>query len=59
VEEAIAYRENFSQREGMLIWPDFINFDTVLQADATAYATARAWPACKNRRADRLAQNPV
>jgi phage tail sheath protein FI len=26
----------------MLIWPDFINFDTVLQADATAYATARA-----------------
>ena len=41
-EEAIAYRENFSQREGMLIWPDFINFDTVLQADATAYATARA-----------------
>ncbi|VFS82729.1 Phage tail sheath protein [Raoultella planticola] len=33
---------NFSQREGMLIWPDFINFDTVLQADATAYATARA-----------------
>lgn len=38
VEEAIAYRENFSQREGMLIWPDFINIDTVLQADATAYA---------------------
>ena len=26
----------------MVIWPDFINFDTVLQADATAYATARA-----------------
>ncbi|HHT0333003.1 phage tail sheath protein [Klebsiella pneumoniae] len=42
VEDAIAYRDNFSQREGMLIWPDFINFDTVLQADATAYATARA-----------------
>mgnify|MGYP004498464483 FL=1 len=42
VEEAIAYRENFSQREGMLIWPDFINFDTVLKADATAFATARA-----------------
>ncbi|WP_312110656.1 phage tail sheath protein [Pantoea septica] len=41
-EEAIAYRANFSQREGMLIWPDFINFDTVLKADATAYATARA-----------------
>ena len=42
VEEAIAYRDNFSQREGMLIWPDFINFDTVLKADATAYASARA-----------------
>lgn len=42
VQEAIAYRANFSQREGMLIWPDFINFDTVLDADATAYATARA-----------------
>jgi len=43
VEESIAYRANFSQREGMLIRPDFINFDTVLQADATAYATARFW----------------
>ncbi|MCU7769576.1 MULTISPECIES: phage tail sheath protein [Klebsiella] len=42
VAEAITYRDNFSQREGMVIWPDFINFDTVLQADATAYATARA-----------------
>jgi hypothetical protein len=26
----------------MLIWPDFINFDTVLQADVIAFATARA-----------------
>ncbi len=26
----------------MLIWPDFINFDTVLNADATAYASALA-----------------
>ncbi|EPY4063721.1 phage tail sheath protein [Klebsiella pneumoniae] len=42
VAEAITYRDNFSQREGMVIWPDFINFDTVQQADATAYATARA-----------------
>lgn len=42
VAEAIAYRENFSRREGMLIWPDFISFDTVLNADATAYASARA-----------------
>uniref|UniRef100_UPI000FA2F50B phage tail sheath subtilisin-like domain-containing protein n=1 Tax=Escherichia coli TaxID=562 RepID=UPI000FA2F50B len=29
-------------REGMLIWPDFTGWDTVLNADATAYATARA-----------------
>ncbi|EQS85577.1 hypothetical protein G822_02397 [Escherichia coli HVH 164 (4-5953081)] len=37
VQEAITYRENFSQREGMLIWPDFTGWDTVLNAEATAY----------------------
>ncbi len=42
IQEAITYRENFSQREGMLIWPDFTGWDTVLNAEATAYATARA-----------------
>lgn len=42
VSEAIAYRENFSQRELMLIWPDFLAWDTVNSASATAYATARA-----------------
>lgn len=42
VEEAIAYRANFSQRELMLIWPDFIAWDTVANADASAWATARA-----------------
>ncbi|MCU5773063.1 phage tail sheath protein [Erwiniaceae bacterium BAC15a-03b] len=42
LEEAIAYRANFSQREGMLIWPDFTSWDTVADAEATAYATARA-----------------
>lgn len=42
VSEAIAYRENFSQREAMLIWPDFLSWDTVTHADATAFATARA-----------------
>lgn len=42
VSEAIAYRENFSQREAMLIWPDFLSWDTVTNADATAFATARA-----------------
>ncbi len=42
VSEAIAYRENFSQREAMLIWPDFLNWDSVTSTDATAFATARA-----------------
>ncbi len=42
IEEAIAYRANFSQREGMLIWPDFVSWDTTTNAEATAYATARA-----------------
>lgn len=42
MEEAIIYRENFSQREAMLIWPDFLSWDTVTNAEATAYATARA-----------------
>ncbi|WP_329906171.1 phage tail sheath protein [Serratia quinivorans] len=42
VSEAIAYRENFSQREAMLIWPDFLSWDTVTNTDATAFATARA-----------------
>ncbi|KKF38934.1 phage tail sheath protein [Hafnia alvei] len=42
IEEVIAYRENFSQRELMLIWPDFISWDTVTNTDGIAYATARA-----------------
>ncbi|WP_061323298.1 phage tail sheath protein [Serratia rubidaea] len=42
VSEAIAYRENFSQREAMLIWPDFLSWDSVSNTDATAFATARA-----------------
>lgn len=42
VTEALAYRKNFSQREGMLIWPDFVNFDSVKKAEESAYATARA-----------------
>ncbi|EIJ7379108.1 phage tail sheath protein [Citrobacter freundii] len=40
--EAIKYRDNFSQRELMVIWPDFLAWDTVASATATAYATARA-----------------
>ncbi|MFP3922793.1 phage tail sheath protein [Pseudomonas sp. W5-36] len=42
VSEAIAYRENFGARELMTIWPDFINFDTALNAEAPAAAVARA-----------------
>jgi len=42
VSEAIKYRDNFSQRELMVIWPDFLAWDTVTSTTATAYATARA-----------------
>ncbi|MEC5345088.1 phage tail sheath protein [Brenneria populi] len=42
ISEAIKYRDNFSQRELMVIWPDFIAWDTTANASATAYATARA-----------------
>ncbi|AUY26596.1 phage tail sheath protein [Mixta calida] len=40
--EAMAYRENFSQRELMVIWPDFISWNTTANQSETAYATARA-----------------
>ncbi len=42
VSEAIKYRENFSQRELMLMWPDFLAWNTVTSASDTAYATAYA-----------------
>ncbi|WP_312668987.1 phage tail sheath protein [Stutzerimonas nitrititolerans] len=42
VSEAIAYRDGFGARELMLIWPDFINWDTATNADAPAAAVARA-----------------
>lgn len=41
-EEAVAYRDNFGQRELMAIWPDFIGWDTVANAESTLWATARA-----------------
>ena len=41
-EEALAYRENFSARELMLIWPDFLSWDTVANESAEASAVARA-----------------
>lgn len=42
VAEAIAYRANFSARELMLIWPDFLAWDTTANAAAPAAAVARA-----------------
>lgn len=41
-EDAVAYRDNFGDREIMVIWPDFVSFDTTTASDATAFATARA-----------------
>lgn len=41
-EEVVAYRENFGAREVMVIWPDFLNWDTVANKTATASAVARA-----------------
>ncbi|HDJ1438060.1 TPA: phage tail sheath protein [Serratia rubidaea] len=42
VTEAIAYRKNFSQRELMLIWPDFVSWNTTTNSSDIAYAAARA-----------------
>lgn len=42
ISEAILYRENFSQRELMLIWPDFLSWNTTANSTDIAYATARA-----------------
>jgi phage tail sheath protein FI len=41
-EEATAYRKDFGQRELMVIWPDFVNWDTATNADASMAATAYA-----------------
>lgn len=41
-EDVIAYRENFGARETMLLWPDFVSWDTVANREASAYAVARA-----------------
>lgn len=42
VPAVLDYRKNFSQRELMLIYPDFLSWDSVKNAEANAYATARA-----------------
>ncbi|VVE46521.1 phage tail sheath protein [Pandoraea terrigena] len=41
-EDVVAYRENFGARETMLIWPDFVSWDTTANNEAAAYAVARA-----------------
>lgn len=41
-EEVVAYRDNFGDREIMIIWPDFVAFNTVINAPDAAWATARA-----------------
>ncbi|UAN27736.1 phage tail sheath protein [Serratia ureilytica] len=42
VQEATKYRDNFSQRELMLTWPDFVSWNTTANQSDIAYATARA-----------------
>lgn len=42
IQSVLNYRKNFSQRELMLIYPDFLSWDSVKNAEANAYATARA-----------------
>ena len=41
-EEAVAYRDNFGDREVMVIWPSFERWDTVTSATVVAPAVARA-----------------
>ncbi|MGD7299326.1 phage tail sheath protein [Ralstonia pseudosolanacearum] len=41
-EEVAAYRSNFGQRELMVIWPDFVGWDTTADAETTLWAAARA-----------------
>lgn len=42
ISDVIAYRENFSARELMIIWPEFLGWDTTASATTTSYATAIA-----------------
>ncbi|MDY7547264.1 phage tail sheath protein [Glaciimonas sp. CA11.2] len=41
-EDAVAYRKDFGQRELMLIWPDFVSWDTATNAEASIPAVAYA-----------------
>lgn len=42
VDDVATYRENFAARELMLIWPDFVAWDTVSSSAKPAAAVARA-----------------
>ncbi|HEH4464826.1 TPA: phage tail sheath protein [Citrobacter braakii] len=42
ISDVIAYRENFSARELMIIWPEFLGWDTTASATTISYATAIA-----------------
>ena len=41
-EQAVAYRDQLGGREAMLIYPDFVSWDTQANAELAGYATARA-----------------
>lgn len=41
-EEAAAYRDSIGSRETMIIWPDFLGWDTASSSTTTFEATARA-----------------
>lgn len=41
-EEAVTYRDNFGSRELMVLWPDFVGWDTTANAYANTSSVARA-----------------
>lgn len=41
-EDAVLYRDDFSARELMIIWPDFLSWDTTTNTSAPSFAVARA-----------------
>ncbi|HHA2639016.1 TPA: phage tail sheath protein [Stenotrophomonas maltophilia] len=42
VSEILLYRKKFGDRELMMMWPDFLIWDTTAKKEAVSYATARA-----------------
>jgi len=42
ITDVMAYRENFSQRELMLIWPNFVSWNTTANKSETSFAVSRA-----------------